>query len=102
MDPTLWNFHIQVVSGAAEADVIEILCDYYDMMRDYFQSMLRFYNELVPQVFEFRRHVQEAKEKRAIARQKGIYREDQMFGISLDSLLSIEQQEIPRVVQTGM
>jgi len=97
---------LKYINGSLEADAIELaVCDYYDELRDYFLTMGRYYSELVPVLFEFRRHVQEARERRAaavaLAKHLGEVRDDQMFGLPLEDLLRKEKSpDLPQILTT--
>lgn len=90
-----------------ETMLVEKLCDYMDAYRDYFQTVSRYLNDIVPSVFNYKRFVQDAKETResimlpqnVAAQTNGATPGLPVFGLPLDVLLKRQGSIVPTLVQ---
>eukprot|EP01130_Rhizamoeba_saxonica_P014342 TRINITY_DN6259_c0_g1_i6.p1 TRINITY_DN6259_c0_g1~~TRINITY_DN6259_c0_g1_i6.p1 ORF type:complete len:413 (-),score=97.97 TRINITY_DN6259_c0_g1_i6:324-1562(-) len=99
---------IKDTQDLAEIDMMERLCDYLDIFREYHTECIRLLNEKVPEIWEYRRYIDEQREEFEQNAEQAdkiqyIRRESRAervcyFGASLQALHSREGTDVPSIL----
>jgi hypothetical protein len=92
--------------ASVEADTIDLLCNYLEILSNTFNNALRASNELVPVMFQTQSYIQELREKHAGSthdRQSGdaalpAEKQDRLFARPLNEVLALEKSQVPNIV----
>lgn len=94
------------INQMIEVMLIEKMCDFMDSYRDYFQSVSRYLNDIVPSLFNYKRYIQEAKETRESVIIAPVPSQTNnaalVFGQPLDLIIARQGAVVPTLVQASV
>ena len=89
-----------------ETMTTEKLCDFMDAYREYFQTVSRYLNDIVPTLYNYKRYVQDSKETRESIMlappQTALNPAALVFGQPLDVVIARQGSVVPTIVQAAV
>lgn len=94
------------INMMVETMLIQKMCDFMDAYREYFQSVSRYLNDIVPSLFNYKRYVQDAKETRETIMIAPTPSQSNtgtvVFGQPLDTIIARQGAVVPTLVQAAV
>lgn len=97
---------LKEVNMVSEYVIMDGMCDFLDAYKEYFQSVSRYLNEIIPSLYKFKHYVEESKQRRAtVAVQTAPESGEQLtnvpklFGENILITLTRQASDVPVFVQ---